>query len=165
PHPRDRLREKPNKENSMQQAVSNTSSPLERHLTVSVPIAEIEAAVSTRLKKLARTVKMQGFRPGKVPLKMVERTYGPQVRQEVLSDSVYRGFDEAVKGKNYRVAGAPRFEPVQNAQGTANVEYTATFEVYPDIEFGDISSRKLSRPVTEVKDENVASTLDTVRKQ
>src|SRR6187549_1070721 len=78
----------PNKENSMQQAVQNTPSPLERHLTVSVPIAQIEAEIAQRLKRLARTVRMQGFRPGHVPLKMVERQYGFQVRQEVLSDSV-----------------------------------------------------------------------------
>src|SRR6185312_12305170 len=73
----------PNKEKSMQQAVQNTPSPLERNITVSVPIEQIEAEIATRLKKLARTVKMQGFRPGKVPLKMVERQYGFQVRQEV----------------------------------------------------------------------------------
>src|SRR3982751_2178925 len=103
----------------MQQAVQNTPtppSPLQRHLTVSVPIAQIEAEIATRLKKLARTVKMQGFRPGKVPLKMVERQYGFQVRQEVLSDSVQQSFADAVKGQNYRVAGYPRFQPVQATQ-------------------------------------------------
>jgi len=154
----------------MQQAVQNTPSPLERHLTVSVAIAEIEAEIATRLKKLARTVKMQGFRPGKVPLKMVERHYGFQVRQEVLSDSVQRSFEEAVKSQNYRVAGYPRFQPVAPAapdepQPTGNIEYTATFEVYPEIVFGDISGRAIERPVTEVRDENVESTLRTVRRQ
>src|SRR5258708_21315341 len=89
------------KENSMQQAVQSTPSPLERHLTVSVPIAEIEAEIATRLKKLARTAKMQGFRPGKVPMKMVDRPYGYQVRQEALTDSVHRSFDEAVRRHNY----------------------------------------------------------------
>jgi len=149
----------------MQQAVPNTPSPLERHLTVSVPIAEIEAEIATRLKKLARTVKMQGFRPGKVPIKMVERQYGFQVRQEVLSDSVQRSFNEAVKGQNYRVAGYPRFQPVEAGQGAANIEYTATFEVYPEIAMGDLSNRTIERPVTEVRDENVQSTIETVRRQ
>jgi len=149
----------------MQQAAPMTQSPLERNLTVSVPIAEIEAEINTRLKKLARTVKMQGFRPGKVPLKMVERQYGFQVRQEVLSDSVARSFDEAVKGQNYRVAGYPRFQPVDSPQGTPNIEYTATFEVYPDIELGDVSKQEVTRPKTEVTDANVASTLETVRRQ
>ena len=157
----------------MQQAAQNTSSPLERHLTVSVPISQIEAEIADRLKKLARSVKMQGFRPGKVPLKMVERQYGYQVRQEVLSDTVQRSFDAAVKSQNYRVAGYPRFQPVQAApdsapgQGSApgNIEYTAIFEVYPEIEFGDISDRRIERPVTQVLDENVDSTLETVRRQ
>jgi trigger factor len=153
----------------MQQAVQNTSSPLERHLTVSVPVAEIEAEINARLKKLARTVKMQGFRPGHVPLKMVERAYGFQVRQEVLSDSVQRSFDEAVKGQNYRVAGYPRFQPVQvpTAEGVlpSKIEYTATFEVYPDIVVGDVAAKTIERPVTEVRDENVAATLETVRRQ
>src|ERR1700676_4918152 len=87
-HPRASPEGKSNKENSMQQAVQNTSSPLERNITVSIPVDRIEAEIATRLKKLARTVKMQGFRPGHVPLKMVERHYGFQVRQEVVTDEV-----------------------------------------------------------------------------
>ena len=149
----------------MQQAVQNTPSPLERHLTVSVPIAQIEAEIATRLKKLARTVRMQGFRPGHVPLKMVERQYGFQVRQEVLSDSVQKSFADAVRDQNYRVAGDPRFAPVQAGEGAANVEYTATFEVYPEVELGDVSTRAISRPVTKVAEENVEGTLTTLRKQ
>ena len=149
----------------MQQAVQNTPSPLERHLTVSVPVAQVEAEIATRLKKLARTVKMQGFRPGHVPLKMVERTYGPQVRYEVLNDSVLKQFDAAVKGQNYRVAGYPRFQPVQATQGASNMEYTATFEVYPEVEVGDMSSRVVKKPQTKVNDSNVEGTLTTLRKQ
>ncbi len=149
----------------MQQAVQNTPSPLERHLTVSVPVAEIEAEIATRLKKLARTVKMQGFRPGHVPLKMVERQYGPQVRYEVLNDSVLQQFDAAVKGQNFRVAGYPRFQPVQATQGAPNVEYTATFEVYPEVEVGDLSSRVVKKPATRVDDKNVDNTIATLRKQ
>src|SRR6266850_1447891 len=100
---------------AMQQAVQNTSSPLERNITVSVPIEQIEAEIAARLKQLARTVKMQGFRPGHVPLKMVERHYGFQVRQEVVSDSVQKSFSEAVREQNFRVAGYPRFQPVERA--------------------------------------------------
>jgi trigger factor len=150
----------------MQQAVQNTPSPLERSLTVSVPIAKIESEISTRLKKLARTVKMQGFRPGHVPLKMVERHYGFQVRQEVLSDSVQQSFAEAVRDQNYRVAGFPRFQPVQAPPaGADKVEYTATFEVYPDVEMADVSQVAVDRPVTKVDDANVEATLRTLRKQ
>jgi trigger factor len=149
----------------MQQAVQNTASPLERHLTVSVPIAQIEAEIATRLKQLARTVKMQGFRPGHVPLKMVERQYGFQVRQEVLSDSVQKSFADAVRDQNYRVAGYPRFAPVQAGEGATAVQYTATFEVYPEVSLGDISARTVTRPVTQVGDANVDATITTLRKQ
>ena len=151
----------------MQQAVQNTSSPLERHLTVSVPVSEIEKEIETRLKKLARTVRMEGFRPGKVPMKMVERHYGYQVRQEVVSDSVQRSFIEAVKDQNYRVAGYPRFQPVQSAQGMtpSNIEFTATFEVYPEVNMGDLAGAKVARPKVVIGDENVDKTLSTLRKQ
>ena len=149
----------------MQQAVQNTPSPLERHLTVSVPVAHIEAEIATRLKKLARTVKMQGFRPGKVPLKMVEHHYGFQVRQEVVSDSVQRSFAEAVKDRNFRVAGYPRFQPVQAAEGASSVEFTATFEVYPEVVVGDLAGRKVARPVTTVGENDVERTLETLRRQ
>jgi trigger factor len=150
----------------MQQAVQNTSSPLERHITVSIPVEQLEAEIATRLKKLARTVKMQGFRPGKVPLKMVERHYGFQVRQEVVTDEVQSRFADAVKTQNYRVAGYPRFQPVQATQQDApNVEYTATFEVYPEIVVGDVSRFEVTRPSTKVGDHDVERTLDTLRKQ
>ncbi len=149
----------------MQQAVQNTASALERNITVSVPIAQIEAEIASRLKRLARTVKMQGFRPGKVPLKMVERQYGFQVRQEVVSDTVQKTFAEAVKEQNYRVAGYPRFQPKPVEQGANDVEYTATFEVYPEVVVGDISARKVGRPVTAVQEANVAGTIETLRKQ
>ena len=150
----------------MQQAVQNTPGPLERNLTVSVPIAQIEAEIAQRLKKLAKTVKMQGFRPGHVPIKMVERQYGFQVRQEVVSDSVQQSFSDAVRSQSYRVAGFPRFQPVnaQQEQPT-NLEYTATFEVYPDVTVGELAGRAIARPVTPVAETNVDSTLETLRKQ
>jgi trigger factor len=153
-----------NKENSMQQAVQNTSA-LERNITVSIPVEKIEAEIATRLKKLARTVKMQGFRPGHVPIKMVERHYGFQVRQEVVTDEVQNRFADAVKDQNYRVAGYPRFQPVPASEGASNVEYTATFEVYPDIVIGDLSKYEVTRPTTKVADQDVDKTLDTLRKQ
>ena len=157
----------------MQQAVSNTPSPLERNITVSVPVAQIEAEIATRLKRLARTVRMQGFRPGHVPLKIVERQYGLQVRQEVVSDTVQKTFAEAVRDQNYRVAGYPRFQPkpapVPAAQSAPpadpKLEYTATFEVYPEVEMGDITGRGIERPVTQVRDADVEQTLATLRKQ
>ena len=150
----------------MQQAVQSTASPLERNITVAVPIAQIEAEIATRLKKLARTVRMQGFRPGHVPLKMVERQYGFQVRQEVVSDAVQKTFAEAVKDKNFRVAGYPRFQPkAVEQEDQAQLEYTATFEVYPEVVMGDIAASQVARPVTKVQDRDVEATLATLRKQ
>jgi trigger factor len=154
----------PDKENSMQQAVQNMS-PLERNITVSIPVDRIEAEIATRLKKLARTVKMQGFRPGHVPIKMVERHYGFQVRQEVVTDEVQQRFADAVKDQKYRVAGYPRFQPVPATEGASNVEYTATFEVYPEIVVGDLTKFEVTRPLTEVSDADVEKTVETLRKQ
>ena len=148
----------------MQQAVQNTS-PLERNITVSIPVERIEAEIATRLKKLARTVKMQGFRPGHVPIKMVERHYGFQVRQEVVTDEVQQRFADAVKDQNYRVAGYPRFQPVPTGDGAPNVEYTATFEVYPEVTIGDLTKFEVTRPTTRVGEKDVEKTLETLRKQ
>ena len=147
----------------MQQAVQSTASPLERNITVAVPIAPIEAEIATRLKKLARTVRMQGFRPGHVPLKMVERQYGFQVRQEVVSDAVQKTFAQAVKEQNFRVAGYPRFQPkAVEQEDQAQLEYTATFEVYPEVVMGDIAASQVARPVTKVQDRDVEATLAPV---
>ncbi|MGE0357626.1 MAG: trigger factor [Burkholderiales bacterium] len=149
----------------MQQAVETKVSPLERQLKVAVPVAQLEAEIAERIRKLARTVKMQGFRPGKVPIKMVERHYGFQVRQEALSESVQRSFVEAVRSQNYRVAGLPRFEPVQGGTDATAFEFQAVFEVYPEITLDDLAGRKVTRPVTEVSEADVDATILTLRKQ
>jgi trigger factor len=149
----------------MQQAVETKPSPLERQLKVAVPVAQLEADIADRIRKLARTVKMQGFRPGKVPLRMVERHYGFQVRQEALSESVQRLFAEAVRSANYRVAGMPRFEPVEGGEDKSAFEFQAVFEVYPEITLADLAERKVTRPVTVVADKDVEATVQTLRKQ
>ena len=149
----------------MQQAVETKPSPLERQLKVAVPVAALEADIADRIRKLARTVKMQGFRPGKVPIRMVERHYGFQVRQEALSESVQRLFAEAVRTNNFRVAGMPRFEPVTGGADTEAFEFQAVFEVYPDITMGELSSAEVKRPVTAVEEKDVDATIETLRKQ
>ena len=138
---------------------------LERRLSVAVPMAEIDQEIDTRLKKLSRTVKMHGFRPGKVPLKVVQQQYGPQVRQEVLGDALQRSFGEAVRQQNLRVAGYPRFEPKPFSDGASDFEYSATFEVYPEITLNDISGTRIERPHLEVGDAEVDKTLEIMRKQ
>lgn len=137
---------------------------LERRLSVSLPLDQVNTEVESRLKRLARTVKLHGFRPGKVPLKIVEQQFGGQVRQEVLGDAVQQSFGEAVREKQLRVAGYPRIE-VKPAEDAAKFEYTATFEIYPEIAVGSIDNARIDRPVVEIGDAEVDKTIEILRKQ
>ncbi|HEX2825408.1 MAG TPA: trigger factor [Burkholderiales bacterium] len=148
----------------MQSNLENLST-LERRLSIAVPMAEIDQEVDTRLKRLSRTVKMHGFRPGKVPMKVVAQTYGPQVRQEVLGDTLQRTFGEAVREQNLKVAGYPKFEPKPVGEGASDFEYSATFEVYPEVQLGDISGTKITRPQLAVADAEVDRTIEIMKKQ
>jgi trigger factor len=132
---------------------------LERRVSMSLPADDIEKQVDERLKKLARSVRMPGFRPGKVPLKLVAQTYGPQVRSEVMSDAVQKSFSNAVKEANLKVAGYPQIERKND------FEFSATFEVYPDVKVGDLAGANVERPVAEVDDAAVDKTLEILRKQ
>jgi len=142
-----------------------TLGTLERRLSVSVPATEIHGEVDNRLKRLSRTVKMHGFRPGKVPLKVVAQQYGLQVRQEVLGDAMQKSFGEAVRNQNLRVAGYPKFEPKPLAEGSAEFHYSATFEIYPEVTVGDVASAAIERPVLMVGEAEVDKTLTIMRKQ
>jgi len=141
-----------------------TLGTLERRVSMSVPAAEIEREVDTRLKKLARNVKMPGFRPGKVPLKLIAQTYGPQVRSEVLSDAVQKAFTDVVKEANLRVAGFPRIEK-KDGGDTAALEFSATFEVYPEVKPGDPGGVTIERPQVSVDDAAVDRTIGILRRQ
>ncbi|SEL21071.1 trigger factor [Nitrosovibrio tenuis] len=138
---------------------------LERRLDVSIPQEKIETEVESRLKRLARTAKIHGFRPGKVPLKIVKQQYGPQVRQEVIGDVLKKNFSDAVREKNLRVAGYPRFEPKNIAENASQFEFSATFEVYPDVVLGDLGATGVERPVVQVTQTDVDKTIETLRKQ
>jgi len=146
------------------QANIETLGALERRLDLTVPAAEIEKEVSTRLSKLARTVRMPGFRQGKVPLKMIAATYGAQVQAEVLNDKVGAAFNDAVTSSKLRVAGTPRLEPRDDTQ-TKDLAFSATFEVYPEIKVGDLSSSEVQRAVCAVGDAEIDRTLEIMRKQ
>jgi len=137
---------------------------LERRVSMSVQVEEIDRQVDERLKKLARDVRMPGFRPGKVPLKLVAQTYGPQVRSEVLGDAVQKAFTEVVKEANLRVAGYPRIEKKAAADDKA-LEFSATFEIYPEVKLGDLSAASIERPRVEVDDAAVDRTIEILRKQ
>ena len=138
---------------------------LERRVSMSVPLQDIEKQVDARLKQLARNVKMPGFRPGKVPMKLVAQTYGPQVRNEVLGDAVQKSFTDAVKEANLRVAGYPKIEPKTEKNAEGALEFSATFEVYPDVKVGDVSAAQIEQPKVTVDQAAVDKTLEILRKQ
>ncbi|MCK6394112.1 trigger factor [Zoogloea sp.] len=141
-----------------------TVSALERRIDMSVPLAEIDKDVEARLKKMARTVKMPGFRPGKVPFRMVAQSYGPQARSEAIGAAVEKALGEQIRAQSLRVAGYPNIEP-KEAAGTDALEFTAVFEVYPEIVIADVSAQEVERPQLAVTDAEVDKTLDVLRKQ
>jgi trigger factor len=148
----------------MQANLENLSN-LERRLSIAVPMTEIDHEIDNRLKQLSRTVKMHGFRPGKVPMKVVTQQYGSQVKREVLGDTLQRSFGEAVRQQNLKIAGYPRFEPKPISDGASDFEYSATFEVYPEVRLGDISGANVSRAQLQVGDAEVDRTIEIMRKQ
>jgi len=139
-------------------------SPLERRLDMAVPLAEIDKDVHQRLKKLARTVKMSGFRPGKVPMRIVAQQYGPQARSEAIAEPVNRAFGQAVRDQNLRVAGYPKIEP-KSHENASHMEFSAVFEVYPEIKLGDLSNEEIERPILTVGEAEVDKTIEVLRKQ
>ena len=147
------------------QANLETLSGLERRLSVAVPLTEIDVEVQSRLKNITRTAKMPGFRPGKVPFKVVQQQYGASVRQEVLGATLEKSFGDAVRDNNLRVAGYPKFDAAPPVEGSADFQYSATFEVYPEFKVGDIASKTIDRVKLEVGDAEVDKTLDIMRKQ
>ena len=134
----------------MQQTMDTTGA-LERKIDLTVPAAAIEKEVQTRLAKLARNVKMPGFRPGKVPMKMIAATYGAQVQSEVLNDKIGEAFNSAVSASKLRVAGSPKLEP-RTVEGSNDLAFSATFEVFPEIAVGDLSGVEVQRAVCPVGD-------------
>ncbi len=142
-----------------------TLSSLERRLSIAVSMQEVNTEVANRLKRLSKTVKIHGFRPGKVPVKIVEQQYGGQVRQEVLGDTIQKSFGEAVQEQNLRVAGLPKIEVQSGDETTEQFEYTATFEIYPEVELGDLTALSIEKPVVEVGDAEIDKTIEVLRKQ
>lgn len=138
---------------------------LERNILLSLPAVEIESEISKRLKHIARTAKMPGFRPGKVPFTMVANQYGFKVRQEVMSDSVQKIFADEVEKQQLRVAGYPSFAPANSGQAADKFEFTATFEIYPEVTMGSLEGKPLDRLHADVTDKDVDNTIITLQKQ
>ena len=138
---------------------------LERRLNATIPQQQLRGEIELRLKRLGRTAKVHGFRPGKAPLKVLEQQYGYQVHQEVLGESLQRAFADAIKSQNLKVAGSPSFELKSADPAAEQVEFCATFEVYPEVKVGDLGGQTVERTVFTLSDADVESTINTMRKQ
>jgi trigger factor len=137
---------------------------LERRIEVSVPAARVRQQVDARLLKVSRSVRIKGFRPGKAPIHVVRKHYGPQVRDEVMSDLIRETFAEALRQEKLQPAGGPRIEPQKTGEPD-DLRYTATFEVYPQVELKDVADIRLARPVAEVADGDVDAMIESLRQQ
>ncbi|AOE49340.1 trigger factor [Kangiella sediminilitoris] len=137
---------------------------LERKLVIDVPAENIDGAVQKRLQEMTRTVKMNGFRPGKVPFKVVQKRYGASVRQEVLGEIMQRHYFEAIQQEKITPAGYPQLELIENKDGE-NLKFSATFEVYPEIEVADLTKLKIEKPTSEVTEDDLSNMMETLRGQ
>jgi len=141
-----------------------TLEKLERRITLLIPANEFNTEIETRLKKLSRTVKADGFRPGKVPMSVVAQRYGYSVQSEVMNDKIGRAFANAANGAQLRVAGVPRVTPKDGAP-EGQLAFDATFEVYPEVTLGDLRSVEVERFSSEVTEAAIDRTVDILRKQ
>ncbi|MBN7821458.1 trigger factor [Bowmanella sp. Y26] len=147
----------------MQVSVETTKG-LERRLTITVPAEKIDVAVKSRLQQLARTQRVNGFRPGKVPVTVIQKRFGQAVRQEIAGEVMQRNFYEAVIQEKLSPAGMPAFELKKDNQGE-DLEFVASFEVYPEVEIKDLNKIKVDKPVVEITDKDLDNMMDTLRKQ
>ena len=142
-----------------------TLEKLERRLTLTVALADINSEIEKRLKVRARTAKAPGFRPGKVPIKMVAAQYGAMVENEVMNDKVGLAFAQATSANNLLVAGYPRIEPKEDAAVDGALVFQATFEVYPELKISDLSAIEIEQSRSDITDAEIDKTLDILRKQ
>jgi trigger factor len=142
-----------------------TAAGLERRLTVRVPSAEIERAIDARLVQVGKTAKLKGFRPGKVPQKVVRKYYGGQVREEVVTDVIRQTYSRAIAERNLNPAGGPRIEPLGGGDGAEHFVYRATFEVYPEIALQPLDQLALEVPVVEIEESDVDAMIEKLRGQ
>lgn len=148
----------------MQVSVENTSS-LERRLTVQIPAADIKSKVESRLRELSKRVQIKGFRPGKIPMNVMQQRYGAQVRNEVMGEAMQSSLEEAIQSHEIRPASMPRLEPMEESGPNDDVEFTAIIEVVPELETVEVSELEVERAEAEVTDEDVDDMMDTLQKQ
>ena len=147
----------------MQVSVETTQG-LERRLTITVPAASVDTAVKSRLQQLAKTQRINGFRPGKVPVSVIKKRYGQAVRQEIAGDVMQRNFYQAIMQEKINPAGMPSFELTKDQDGQ-DLEFVAKFEVYPEVEVKSVDELEVEKLEVEIKDEDMDSMLETLQKQ
>ncbi len=142
-----------------------TLSNLERRITVKVPVEPLQKEMSSRFQRLTRTAKVPGFRPGKAPLKMIEQQYGPQIKEEVFAEAIETSFGQAIQENKLRVAGMPNIQHKPLNQVHDDFEYTATFEVFPEVTLADFKAASIEKPEAQITDKDVNKTIDVLLKQ
>ncbi|MEL0633741.1 trigger factor [Pseudoalteromonas carrageenovora] len=147
----------------MQVSVETTQG-LERRLTITVPAENVETEVKKRLQQLSKTQRIDGFRAGKVPVSVINKRFGPAVRQEVAGEVMQRNYIEAIVAEKINPAGAPSFAP-KSLEAGKDLEFSATFEVYPEVEVQGLDKIAVEKPAVTVTDEDLANMLETLRKQ
>jgi len=147
------------------QVTEQSVNGLEHTIKIQVPSADIDTAVQKKLQSLAKEVRLNGFRPGKVPLQVVRKRFGGQVRQEVLGDIINESYHNAMTQENYRPAGMPSIEPVSNEESPEEFAYTATFEVYPEIELASLSGSSVIKTDSSVEESDLDEMMETLRQQ
>ena len=138
---------------------------LERRMTIAVDESQIDSAIQKELQKLSKRVKIKGFRAGKVPLNVVKQHYGNEVRMQVLQDVMQSSFYEALNQEKLQPAGQPSFAPKQSEDSGKGFEYTATFEVYPEVKLASIAGVQIERPTAQITDADIDEMLQTIQKQ
>jgi len=141
-----------------------TTTDLERKMTIAVPSEEVDSAVNARLQEAARTIKMNGFRKGKVPFKVIKNRFGKGVRQEVLGELMNKSYFEALDQESIKPASQPKIEATQLDEGK-DLEFTAIFEVYPEIELPDFAAISIEKLTAQVSEENIDKMIETLREQ
>ncbi|MDX5298764.1 MAG: trigger factor, partial [Gammaproteobacteria bacterium] len=147
----------------MQVSVETTSG-IERRMTIGVPAQQVEQAVQARLQETSRSARMNGFRPGKVPMSVVKRRFGAGVRQEVIGEIMRDAYVRALDSEKLTPAGYPRFEPKSLAEGK-DLEFVAVFEVLPELDVTGIEAIEVETPVSEITDKDLETMIDTLRRQ
>ncbi len=142
-----------------------TLSNLERRITVQVPVEPLQKEMFSRFQRLTRTAKVPGFRPGKAPLKMIEQQYGPQVKEEVFAEAIETSFGQAIQENKLRVVGMPNIQHKPLNQVKEDFEYTATFEVFPEVTIGDFKAISIDMHDAQITDKDINKTIDVLLKQ